>query len=240
MWSAMAAAEYKTQILIVDRDVAAIEPLRQVLCDAGFIACVISDGAAAKDAIATRPPHLLIIDWDIPGLGVLEVFQGIHRARAPETSRLIILSALSAEEHVVAGLNLGADDYIAKPYSLREAVARVGAVLRSRPTRAATSRLQIEDLVLDSETKTVTAQGIPVDVDGVKYRLLEFLMSHSGQTFNRTQLLRRVWGSDREVDERTVDVNVRRLRKLLGAGGCEAYIETVQGFGYRFSPRAPG
>jgi two-component system, OmpR family, phosphate regulon response regulator PhoB len=238
MVGAMLADESKRQILIVDRDAAAVEPLRQSLCEIGFSVRAMTDGAAALSTIAERPPHLLIVDWDMPGLGALEVFQGIHKVRAPRFSRLIILSALTGEDHVVAALNLGADDYITKPYSLREAVARVAVVLRSSAIRASTPRLKFDELELDSSTNRVTAQGVPVNVCGVKYRLLEFFMSHSGQTFNRTQLLSRVWGGDTEVDERTVDVNVRRLRKILETCGCEAYIQTVQGFGYRFSPPA--
>ena len=232
----MLAAETKKQILIVDRDVAAIEPLRQRLCEVGFIVRAITDGTAAIAAVAERPPHLLIIDWDMPGFGALEVIQGVHKVRSPQTIRLIILSALAGEDHVVTGLNLGADDYITKPFSLREAIARVAVVLRSGPMRASTSRLKFDDLELDSNTNRVTAQGVLVNIRGVEYRLLEFLMSHCGRTFNRTQLLSQVWGGDADVDERTVDVNVQRLRKLLGACGCEAYIQTVRGFGYRFSP----
>jgi two-component system phosphate regulon response regulator PhoB len=232
----MLAAETKKQILIVDRDVAAIEPLRQRLCEVGFTVRAITDGSAAIAAVAERPPHLLIIDWDMPGFGALEVIQGVHKVRSPQTIRLIILSALAGEDHVVTGLNLGADDYITKPFSLREAIARVAVVLRSGPMRASTSRLKFDDLELDSDTNRVTAQGMQVNIRGVEYRLLEFLMSHCGRTFNRTQLLSQVWGGDADVDERTVDVNVQRLRKLLGACGCEAYIQTVRGFGYRFSP----
>jgi two-component system phosphate regulon response regulator PhoB len=232
----MFAAEIKKQILIVDRDVAAIEPLRQRLCEIGFNVRAITDGTAAIAAVAERPPHLLIIDWDMPGFGALEVIQGVHKVRTPQTIRLIILSALAGEDHVVTGLNLGADDYITKPYSLREAIARVAVVLRSGTLRASTARLKFDDLELDSNTNRVTAQGVLVNIRGVEYRLLEFLMSHCGRTFNRTQLLSQVWGGDADVDERTVDVNVQRLRKLLGACGCEAYIQTVRGFGYRFSP----
>jgi two-component system, OmpR family, phosphate regulon response regulator PhoB len=232
----MFAAETKKQILIVDRDVAAIEPLRQRLCETGFNVRAITDGAAAIAAVAERPLHLLIIDWDMPGFGAREVIQGVHKVRSPQTIRLIILSALAGEDHVVTGLNLGADDYITKPYSLREAIARVAVVLRSGNLRASMARLKFDDLELDSSTNRVTAQGVLVNIRGVEYRLLEFLMTHCGRTFNRTQLLSQVWGGDADVDERTVDVNVQRLRKLLGACGCEAYIQTVRGFGYRFSP----
>jgi two-component system, OmpR family, phosphate regulon response regulator PhoB len=232
----MLATETIKQILIVDRDVAAVEPLRQKLGEAGFVVRAITDGSAAVTAVAERPPHLLIIDWSVPGYAALEVIQRLRKAKSPQTIRLIILSALSGEEHVVTGLNLGADDYITKPFSLREVVARVCVLLRSPSQHSNTVMLQCDDLVLDAATNRVTADGKLINLRGVEYRLLEFLMSHTGRTFNRTQLLSRVWGGDTEVDERTVDVNVQRLRKILSERGYEAYIQTVRGFGYRFAP----
>ena len=236
----MLATETNKQILIVDRDVAAVEPLRQRLGEAGFIVRAITDGSAAIVAVAERPPHLVIIDWNMPGLAALEVIQGVRRARVPQAVRLIILSALSAEQDVVTGLNLGADDYIAKPFSVREVVARVCSVLRSHHYEEHRSALSCDDLVLDGSTNRVTARGRLLNLRGVEYRLLEFLMSHPGRTFNRTQLLAQVWGDDSEVDERTVDVNVQRLRKILAEPGYEAYIQTVRGFGYRFAAPTPG
>jgi two-component system phosphate regulon response regulator PhoB len=235
----MLATDTNKQILIVDRDVASVEPLRQRLGEAGFIVRAISDASAAVTAVTERPPHLVIIDWNMPGLVALEVIQGVRRARLPQAVRLIILSALSGEQDVVTGLNLGADDYISKPFSLREVVARVCSVLRAHPHEIQESALSCDDLVLDGSTNRVTAQGRLLNLRGVEYRLLEFLMSHPGRTFNRTQLLSQVWGGDSEVDERTVDVNVQRLRKILAEPGYEAYIQTVRGFGYRFaSPSA--
>jgi two-component system, OmpR family, phosphate regulon response regulator PhoB len=234
----MLATDTNKQILIVDRDVASVEPLRQRLGEAGFVVRAISDGSAAVTAVTERPPHLVIIDWNMPGLAALEVIQGVRKARAPQTVRLIILSALSGEQDVVTGLNLGADDYISKPFSLREVVARVYSVLRCHPHEMQESALSCDDLVLDGATNRVTAQGRLLNLRGVEYRLLEFLMAHPGRAFNRTQLLAQVWGGDSEVDERTVDVNVQRLRKILAEPGYEAYIQTVRGFGYRFASPA--
>jgi two-component system, OmpR family, phosphate regulon response regulator PhoB len=231
----MLATEAQKQILIVDRDVAAVEPLRQKLSDAGFVVRAITDGAAAVSAVAERPPHLVIIDWNMPGFAALELIHGIRRPRMPQAVRLIILSALAGEHDVVTGLNLGADDYIAKPFSLREAVARVSAVLRSHAHGRQHPALNCDELVLDAATNRVTARGQLVDLRGVEYRLLEFLMSHSGRAFNRNQLLAHVWGDDSEVNERTVDVSVQRLRKTLSKSGYGSYVETVRGFGYRFA-----
>jgi two-component system, OmpR family, phosphate regulon response regulator PhoB len=233
----MLATENHKQILIVDRDAAAVEPLRQKLGETGFAVRAISDGAAAAAALAERPPHLLIIDWNVAGFAALEVIQGFRRTKSQHAPRLIILSDLSGEDHVVTGLNLGADDYITKPFSLREVVARVCVLLRPL-SQTNQLTLSCDGLVLDAATNRVTIKGKLMNLRGVEYRLLEFLMSHSGRTFNRTQLLSRVWGGDSEVDERTVDVNVQRLRKILSERGYEAYIQTVRGFGYRFAPPA--
>jgi two-component system phosphate regulon response regulator PhoB len=226
------------QILIVDRDLGMVEPLRHRLGESGFVVRAITDGAAAITAVLERPPHLLIIDWNMPGFAALEVIQGARKARRPQPVRLIILSALADEEHIVNGLNLGADDYIVKPFSMREVLARVATLLRCHAQHSQDVELNCDELVLNATSNRVTAHGKLVNLRGVEYRLLEFLMSHRGRTFNRTQLLSQVWGGDSEVDERTVDVNVQRLRRILSERGFEAYIQTVRGFGYRFSPPA--
>jgi two-component system, OmpR family, phosphate regulon response regulator PhoB len=231
----MLAMDTNKQVLIVDRNVADVEPLRQKLSDAGFMVRAITDSAAAVAAVSERPPHLVIIDWNMPGFAALEVIQGLRCARARQVVRLIILSAQANEQDIVTGLDLGADDYIAKPFSLREVVARVCAVLRTHSHDHQHPALHCDELVLDSVTNRVTAHGRLVSLRGVEYRLLEFLMSHPGRTFDRSQLLAQVWGDDCEVEERTVDVNIQRLRKILAVPGYEAYIQTVRGVGYRFS-----
>jgi two-component system phosphate regulon response regulator PhoB len=210
------------------------------LGEAGFMVRAITDGSAAVAAVSERPPNLLIIDWNVPGFAAFDVIQRLRASRSRQTIRLIILSELAGEEHVVNGLNLGADDYITKPYSLREVVARVCVLLRAHSHDTNHLALSCDDLVLDAATNRVTVRGKLVNLRGVEYRLLEFLMSHTGRTFNRTQLLSHVWGGDTEVDERTVDVNVQRLRKILSERGYEAYVQTVRGFGYRFAPPAFG
>jgi two-component system phosphate regulon response regulator PhoB len=237
MLASMLAAENQKQILIVDRDIATVEPLRQQLKHAGFVVLAISDGAAAVVAVELRPPQLLIVDWNMPGLAPLELLECVRKARLVQPLRLIILSALSGEHEIVSGLNMGADDYIAKPFSVREAVARINAVLRVRRHDTNRAALSFDSLTLNTSTNRVTAQGAVLNVRGAEYRLLEFLMSHPGKTFNRTQLLAQVWAGNAEIDERTVDVNVQRLRKILAAPGYGACIQTVRGFGYRFIER---
>jgi two-component system, OmpR family, phosphate regulon response regulator PhoB len=222
-----AAEQTRKQILIVDRDVAAAEPLRHRLGDAGFIVRLITDGPAAAAAVAERPPQLVILDWSIPGFAALEVIERARAMRFPHPIRLIILSALAAEQDVVGGLNAGADDYIAKPYSLLEAVARVCAVLRTRTRNEAPPVSHVPVIVPPAGSQSRSVES----------RLLEFLRAHPGKTFNRAELLRQVWGSAVHLDERTVDVNIQRLRKFLSRPGHEAQIETVRGSGYRFVSR---
>jgi two-component system phosphate regulon response regulator PhoB len=232
----MVADESQKQVLIVDRDVATIEPLREQLKQAGFLVLAITDGAAAAGVIAERPPQLIIVDWNMPGLAALQLIECVQTARRLQPMRLIILSDLTGEQDVVSGLNMGADDYITKPFSVREAVARIRAVLRTRPS-GSLAALNFDRLMLNTATNRVTAQGVLLNVRGAEYRLLEFLMSHPGRTFNRAQLLAQVWAGDQDIDERTVDVNVQRLRKILAKPGYEACIQTVRGFGYRFIER---
>lgn len=233
----MQAAENQKHILIVDPDVAAIGPLRQQLEQSGFVVSVMTDGSAAAAALTEHPPQLVIIDWNMQGLAPLDVIERVRAARQVQAIRLIILSELSGEPDIVFGLNMGADDYITKPFSCREAVARIQAVLRTRAGDHRRAALCFERLTLNTATNRVTAGGIALNVPGAEYRLLEFLMSHPGRAFNRTQLLAQVWAGDADIDERTVDVNVQRLRKILAKPGYEACIQTVRGFGYRFIER---
>jgi two-component system phosphate regulon response regulator PhoB len=236
----MLATENTRHILIVDPDLAAIEPVRQRLSDLGFSVRSEVDGTAAMSRFSDRPPVLVILDWNMPGFAALELIRRVRAVRAPQVVRLIILSELASEHDVVTGLESGADDYIAKPYSPREVVARVLAVLRSHRLRERSTALSFDELELDSVTNRVSARGQLLNLRGAEYRLLEFLMSHAGRTFSREQLLSQVWGKDCDVDVRTVDVNVQRLRKILADPGYEDYIQTVRGFGYRFAVPTAG
>jgi two-component system, OmpR family, phosphate regulon response regulator PhoB len=216
----MLAAGTEKQILIVDRDDTAMEGLREKLQSAGFAVRPIAGASAALNQVHEQPPHLVIIDWNTSGFAAREVIERVRSVRLPHPVRLIILSSLCGEHDVVAGLNLGADDYIAKPFSVREVVARVCAVLRTQEHR--------------ESPKPRTGPAPLTSQRGAEYRLLEIFRSHPGRTFNRAELLAQAWSADRGIDERTVDVNVQRLRKILATPGCECRIQTVRGFGYRF------
>jgi two-component system phosphate regulon response regulator PhoB len=236
----MAASESKKQILIIDANLAAVQPLLDGLCDAGFDVSLVAGGTAAVAEMAERPPHLVILDWDTPSFAALEVIAAVRRVRIPHAVRLILLSILSGEHDVVAGFSYGADDYIAKPYSVREAVARVCAVLRPQPQADGHSRVSCQGLVLDPSANRATVGGQVLKLRGAEFKILALLMAHPGKTYNRNQLLTQIWGGDSDVDERTIDVNVQRLRKVLTEQGYEAHIQTVRGFGYRFSPGQAG
>lgn len=231
----MPTTDIRKEILIVDRDVAEIEPFRLKLRDAGFTATVITEAAAALARLSLRAPHMAIIDWNTMGLAGPELIARIRGMRLPRQIRLIILSSASSELDAVTALNLGADDYIAKPFSLREAAARVAAILRSSARNDRGPVVSCDELTLDVSAGLVTARGRILNLRGVEYRLLEILMSHSGRTFNRALLVSELWGGASEIDERTVDVHVQRLRKTLSEVGYEAHIQTVRGFGYRFA-----
>jgi len=234
MYQPMLVTDTRKEILIVDRDTAEIEPLGQKLQDAGFTATVITEAAAALARLSLRAPHMAIVDWNTMGFAGPELIAWVRGVRVPRQIRLIILSAASSELDVVTALNLGADDYIAKPFSLREAVARVAAILRSSAHDDRGAAVSGDELTLDASAGLVTARGRVLNLRGVEYRLLEILMSHSGRTFNRALLVAQLWGGESEIDERTVDVHVQRLRKILSVVGCESHIQTVRGFGYRF------
>ncbi len=233
----MIPAQTPKQILIVDRDVAGVEALRHRLRESGFIVSVVTDSLAAATAVAERPPHLVIIDWSMPGFGAHEVIERARATRHPNPVRLIILSALSGEQNVIGGLNTGADDYIAKPFSLPEAVARVVAVLRTRANSSLTNRGLpdgYDHALAGAPAKRGSAAESSSHLPSIEARLLEFFKAHPGRAFNRAQLMMHVWGSLDRVDERTVDANIQRLRQFLRQPGRGEQIETVRGFGYRF------
>jgi len=235
MQAPMLASETPKQILIVDPDSDAVEPVGQRLSDLGFSVRYEVDGSAAMSRVAQAPPTLVILDWNMPGVIAMELIRRARAVRAPRAVRVIILSALASEHDVVSGLDSGADDYIAKTCSPREVVARVLAVLRPQRRNERSGAMVFDELELDSATARVSARGALLNLRGAEYRLLEFLMTHAGRTFSRDQLLAHVWGADCDVDVRTVDVNVQRLRKILAEPGYEDYIQTVRGFGYRFA-----
>ncbi len=227
----------KARILIVEDEEALALLLRYNLEAEGYDVETVTRGDEADLQLKERASELVILDWMLPGLSGIELCRRL-RSR-PETRQLpiIMLTARGEESERVRGLVTGADDYIVKPFSVPELIARVRALLRrARPERLA-DVLSFGELEVDREKKRVSRGGHPIDLGPTEYRLLEFLMERPGRVFTREQLLNGVWGSEVYIDERTVDVHVGRLRKALNRGHDTDPIRTVRGSGYALDDR---
>ena len=223
------------RILIVEDEPAIREMVGVALGRAGFDMYEANDASEAQVAIADHRPDLILLDWMLPGASGVELARRLRREDATREIPVIMLTARTEEEDKIRGLEVGADDYITKPFSPRELVARIKAVLRRATGHAADESLQAEGLRLDAASHRVTAEEQPVDLGPTEYRLLHFFMAHADRVFSRAQLLDRVWGSNVYIEERTVDVHIRRLRKALEPFGFDRFVQTVRGAGYRFS-----
>ena len=211
--------------------------LRYNLESEGYQVEVVTRGDEAEIRLQENVPDLLVLDWMVPAVSGIELCRRLRMR--PETERLpiIMLTARGEESERVRGLATGADDYIVKPFSVPELLARVkGLLRRASPERLATV-LAYGDIELDREKRRVARSGRPVDLGPTEYRLLEFFLEHPGRVFSREQLLDSVWGRDIYIDERTVDVHIGRLRKLLNPGGEQDPIRTVRGAGYALDDR---
>ena len=225
------------RIMIVEDEEPLTLLLRYNLEAEGYTVDVAARGDEAEVKLKEAVPDLVVLDWMLPGMSGIELCRRL-RTR-PDTERLpiIMLTARGEESERIRGLATGADDYIVKPFSVPELVARIGALLRrSRPERVAT-RLAAGDLELDRETRRVSRASREVHLGPTEFRLLEFLMQSPGRVFSREQLLDGVWGRDVYIDERTVDVHVGRLRRALNRGRASDPIRTVRGTGYSFDER---
>jgi len=225
------------RILVVEDEEALTTLLRYNLDAEGYEVETVARGDDADTRLKERVPDLIVLDWMLPGLSGIELCRRL-RAR-PETRALpiIMLTARGEESEKVRGLATGADDYIVKPFSVPELLARVRALLRRANPERVASVLSIGDIELDRDKKRVTRAGRPIELGPTEYRLLEFLMERPGRVFSREQLLDGVWGSDIYIDERTVDVHVGRLRKAINRGPETDPIRTVRGAGYSLDDR---
>jgi len=225
------------QILIVEDE----KPIRDMIAfglrRAGFDVREAEDCTAARASIADHQPDLLLVDWMLPDQSGLELTRAIKRNKETGDMPVIMLTARADEHDKVAGLEGGADDYITKPFSPRELLARINAVLRRSSAGGAGETLEAGGLAIDAASHRVTADGQNVSLGPTEYRLLQFFMAHPERVYSRSQLLDRVWGGNVYVEERTVDVHIRRLRKALEPFARDALIQTVRGAGYRFSTR---
>jgi two-component system, OmpR family, phosphate regulon response regulator PhoB len=222
-------------VLVVEDERAIREMVVFTLKRAGFTVREAEDAAGARHAIADQRPDMVLLDWMLPDLSGLEFARSLRRDQATRELPIMMLTARAAEDDKVLGLESGADDYLTKPFSARELVARIQALLR-RAAGAEGEALAVGGLRLDPASHRVSAEGGEVTLGPTEYRLLKFFMSQPDRVFSRAQVLDRVWGGNVYIEERTVDVHIRRLRKALAPHRCDSYIQTVRGSGYRFSP----
>jgi two-component system, OmpR family, phosphate regulon response regulator PhoB len=225
------------QILIVEDE----QPIRDMIAfalrRAGFDVAEAEDSRHARVQMTDRRPDLVLIDWMLPDMSGLELTRHIKRESATRDLPVIMLTARAAEGDKVAGLDGGADDYVTKPFSPRELLSRINAVLRRSGGASDEERIELGGLELDRAAHRVQAGGTDVPLGPTEYRMLEFFMLNPERVYTRTQLLDRVWGGNVYVEERTIDVHIRRLRKALEDVSMAHLIQTVRGSGYRFSVR---
>ncbi len=204
---------------------------------AGYQCLEAGDAKQAYSLVVDGRPDLILLDWMLPDVSGIELARRLKRDQLTTEIPIIMLTAKGEEDHKIQGLETGADDYITKPFSPRELVARLKAVLRRTQGGDELSTIVVKGLELDPVSHRVTIDGRPAEMGPTEYRLLQFFLTHQERAYTRSQLLDQVWGGNVYVEERTVDVHIRRLRKALGVN-YENHIQTVRGTGYRFSTRA--
>ena len=222
-------------ILIVEDDVAIREMLRFVLQQENFDIVEAEDAEYAQAQIDLIHPSLILLDWMLPGISGVEFARRLKRGARTRNIPIVLITARGEETDKVKGLESGADDYVTKPFSTRELVARIRAVLRRSSPHESNEVVESGGLTLNPIVRQVFADGKVVDLGPTEFKLLHFFMTHEGRVYERGQLLDLVWGVNTFVEERTVDVSVRRLRHALEPYGCDNLVQTVRGFGYRFS-----
>lgn|SRR5690554_599566 len=225
----------KIKILVVDDEVAICNMLSMALENAGYTVHSVHDGRQVLAALSDMQPDLLLLDWMLPGISGLDVARQIKQSAEFSELPIIMLTARTEEDSKVTGLESGADDYVTKPFSIRELLSRIKAVLRRRSPSLLEQQLVHGDLSIDVMSQRVTANGTELSLGPTEYKLLEFFMRNPDRVFSREQLLNRVWGSTVYVEDRTVDVHILRLRKALKPAGLNHLITTVRGSGYRFA-----
>ena len=221
-----------TRVLVVEDDPAIQELIRFTLQKAGLKPIAALSGEAAQAALNAELPDVVLIDWMLPKMSGLALARELRGAPRTAKLPLIMVTAKGEEGDRVAGLEGGADDYLVKPFSPRELVARIQAVLRRRAPHAAEMSLAVGPLQLDPISYEVTLDGRAVELASAEFKLLRFFMAHPGRVFSRAQVLDQVWGDHVFIEERTVDVHIRRLRQALGPKG-EALLETVRGAAFK-------
>ncbi|WP_372981645.1 phosphate regulon transcriptional regulator PhoB [Marinobacter sediminum] len=224
-------------VLIVDDEAPIREMIAVALEMADYDYIEAKDAREAHALIVDKLPDLILLDWMLPGTSGVELARRLKKEEATADIPIIMLTAKVEEDNKIQGLEVGADDYITKPFSPRELVARLKAVLRRATPPGVDTPIEVNGLTLDPVGHRVTTREGELTMGPTEYRLLQFFMTHQERVYTRSQLLDQVWGGNVYVEERTVDVHIRRLRKALG-DGYDSLIQTVRGAGYRFSTKA--
>jgi two-component system phosphate regulon response regulator PhoB len=222
-------------ILIVEDEPAIRDMVAFALRKAGMEPAHAADARAAQGMIAERVPDLILLDWMLPGMSGLDLARRLRKEDLTRDVPIIMLTARGEETDRVGGLEAGVDDYVVKPFSPRELIARINAVMRRTHGVDGDGVVTVGDLRIDSSAHRVYAKEAIVPIGPTEYRLLHFFMTHAERVYSRSQLLDYVWGGSVYVEERTVDVHIRRLRKTLEPYNCQDLVQTVRGAGYRFS-----
>jgi two-component system phosphate regulon response regulator PhoB len=225
----------QAKILIVDDESAIRQMVCLALSQASYTCIEAADATEAQSKILNDMPDLILLDWMLPGVSGVEYAARLRRDKLTQDIPLIMLTARTEEQDKIKGLDTGADDYITKPFSTRELLSRIKALLRRTAPHAVESPVETGGLTLDPVTHRVSAQGQYLDLGPTEFRLLHFFMTHPERVHSRERLLDSVWGNNVYVEERTVDVHIRRLRKILASTGHDRLIQTVRGAGYRCS-----
>jgi two-component system phosphate regulon response regulator PhoB len=228
----------KGRILIIEDEAAIREMLGYTLMKEGFEFHEAADADQAQPLLSSHRPDLILLDWMLPGMSGIDYARRVRRDPVTRDIPIIMLTACGEESEKVRGLDTGADDYVTKPFSSKELLARIRALMRRSARKDAPSEpVSAGELTLDPETFRVTAGAAELELSPMEFRLLHFFMTHPERVYTRTQLLDQVWGQNVYVEERTVDVHIRRLRKVLEPHGLQRFVQTVRGVGYRFSAR---
>lgn len=223
-------------VLIVDDEAPIREMLSVALHMAGYQCLEAANAQTAHEHIVDHQPDIILLDWMMPEVSGIELARRLKRDPNTADIPLIMLTARGEEDNKIQGLEAGADDYITKPFSPRELVARLKAVLRRTATAGIDEAIEVQGLRLDPASQRVSSDGTPLEMGPTEFRLLQFFMAHPERAYTRGQLLDQVWGGNVYVEERTVDVHIRRLRLTLGEKHRHL-VQTVRGTGYRFSTK---
>ena len=222
-------------ILVVEDEDAIRGMLMMVLEQAGLTPIQAADAEEAQKVLDDSTPDLILLDWMLPGISGVEWARRLKKEPIYRDIPIIVLTARGEEEDKVRGLEIGADDYMTKPFSPKELVARIRAVLRRSGKIQGQAQVTLGDLILDTDQHRLSIGDKQLEVSPTEFRLMHFFMTHPDKVYSRTQLLDQVWGRSVYIEERTIDVHIRRLRKILEEYGREDLVQTVRGFGYRFS-----